>query len=290
MSRFRDEVEIVPRPAFAIAVCVWLAFFLLMMLLPFRMDPEGRNWPLAGKLALSVLPGLPSVRDGLAGGLCLQRRQAARHAVCAVDLAGGPDPQRHRDHPVLRFARTAAGELHAVAARRCGRGLRFVRSAADRWRMRARSAGAPSSRAGPTARTAARRLPRYDRVGRGGAMRRQARGQSPARKASVARPRQAKACPTKSGPARPAQASSLPHLRRTKCRSSRGELRWPKSGFWRTRAGLEACPTKRPISINGANQHAARTLESEGRISEPRSRDRHLAGSVHRRAAGTGFP
>jgi hypothetical protein len=59
MSRFRDEVQLVPRPAFAIATCVWLAFFLLMMLLPFQMDPEGRNWPLAGKLALSVLPGIP---------------------------------------------------------------------------------------------------------------------------------------------------------------------------------------------------------------------------------------
>jgi hypothetical protein len=59
MSRFRDEVEIVPRPVFAIGVCVWLGFFLLMMLVPFRLDPEGRNWPLAGKLALSVLPGLP---------------------------------------------------------------------------------------------------------------------------------------------------------------------------------------------------------------------------------------
>jgi len=59
MSRFRDEMDLVPRPAFGIAVCVWLAFFLLMMLLPFRVDPELRYWPLAGKLALSVLPGLP---------------------------------------------------------------------------------------------------------------------------------------------------------------------------------------------------------------------------------------
>jgi hypothetical protein len=58
MSRFRDEVKIVPRTAVAIAVCVWLAFFLLMMLVPFRLDPEGRNWPLAGKLAVSALPGL----------------------------------------------------------------------------------------------------------------------------------------------------------------------------------------------------------------------------------------
>jgi predicted RNA-binding Zn-ribbon protein involved in translation (DUF1610 family) len=58
MSRFRDEVKLVPRPAFAIAVCVWLAFFLTMMLLPFRLDPEARHWPLAGKLAMAALPGL----------------------------------------------------------------------------------------------------------------------------------------------------------------------------------------------------------------------------------------
>lgn len=59
MSRFRHEVNLVPRPAFAIATCVWLAFFLLMMLVPFRLDPEGRSWPLAGKLAISILPGIP---------------------------------------------------------------------------------------------------------------------------------------------------------------------------------------------------------------------------------------
>ena len=61
MSRFRDEVELVPRPAFAIAVCVWLAFFLVMMLGPFRLSPEASEWPLAGKLAVSVLPGIPPV-------------------------------------------------------------------------------------------------------------------------------------------------------------------------------------------------------------------------------------
>jgi predicted RNA-binding Zn-ribbon protein involved in translation (DUF1610 family) len=38
---------------------VWLAFFLLMMLVPFRMDPVGNAWPLAGKLAISILPGIP---------------------------------------------------------------------------------------------------------------------------------------------------------------------------------------------------------------------------------------
>lgn len=59
MSRFQDEVELVPRPVFAIGVCVWLAFFLLMILLPFQHDPQLREWPLLAKLALSVLPGIP---------------------------------------------------------------------------------------------------------------------------------------------------------------------------------------------------------------------------------------
>jgi predicted RNA-binding Zn-ribbon protein involved in translation (DUF1610 family) len=58
MSRFRQELDLVPRTAWAVAVCAWLGFFLLMMLLPFRVDPVGRQWPLGGKLAVSVLPGL----------------------------------------------------------------------------------------------------------------------------------------------------------------------------------------------------------------------------------------
>ncbi|MGO4879342.1 MAG: double zinc ribbon domain-containing protein [Bryobacteraceae bacterium] len=59
MSRFREEFEIVPRTAYAVGVCVWLACFLLMMLLPMAHDPELRQWPLAGKLAIAILPGLP---------------------------------------------------------------------------------------------------------------------------------------------------------------------------------------------------------------------------------------
>ena len=59
MNRLREEMQIIPRPAWAVAVCVWLGFFLLMMLVPFRADPEGRNWPLAAKLAVAILPGIP---------------------------------------------------------------------------------------------------------------------------------------------------------------------------------------------------------------------------------------
>ncbi len=59
MSRFREETQLIPRTAWAVACVVWLGFFLLMMLLPFQQDPEIRHWPLAGKLAISVLPGIP---------------------------------------------------------------------------------------------------------------------------------------------------------------------------------------------------------------------------------------
>jgi len=58
MSRFRDELQLVPRTAWAAAVLIWLGFFLLMFLLPCSKDPELRQWPLAGKLAISALPGL----------------------------------------------------------------------------------------------------------------------------------------------------------------------------------------------------------------------------------------
>jgi predicted RNA-binding Zn-ribbon protein involved in translation (DUF1610 family) len=61
MSRFRDELGRVPRPAFIIAVCIWLAWFVLFMLGPFRADPELRLWPSPAKLMISMLGVLFSV-------------------------------------------------------------------------------------------------------------------------------------------------------------------------------------------------------------------------------------
>jgi predicted RNA-binding Zn-ribbon protein involved in translation (DUF1610 family) len=59
MNRLRQEMELIPRTAWMVANCVWLGFFLLMMLVPLRLDPKARYWPLAGKLAMAVLPGVP---------------------------------------------------------------------------------------------------------------------------------------------------------------------------------------------------------------------------------------
>jgi putative effector of murein hydrolase LrgA (UPF0299 family) len=61
MSRFREEMDLIPQPVWAIAGVVWVAFFLLMFLLPCQTDPQMRYWPMAGKLAISVLPGIPIV-------------------------------------------------------------------------------------------------------------------------------------------------------------------------------------------------------------------------------------
>ena len=59
MSRFREEMQLIAWPAKVIAVIAWVAMFLVMYLLPFTRDPEGRMWPLAAKLVVSALPGLP---------------------------------------------------------------------------------------------------------------------------------------------------------------------------------------------------------------------------------------
>ncbi len=58
MNRLRREMQLIPRTAWMIANCVWLGFFLLMMLVPFRLDHDARDWPLAGKLATSLLAAI----------------------------------------------------------------------------------------------------------------------------------------------------------------------------------------------------------------------------------------
>jgi len=82
MSRFREELRLVPRPAAAIAVCVWLGFFLLMMLAPFGHDPELHKWPMVAKLVVSALPGIPLfVLTLLVGYVYTDARRRGMHYV-----------------------------------------------------------------------------------------------------------------------------------------------------------------------------------------------------------------
>jgi Double zinc ribbon len=83
MSRFRQEMQWIPRPVWGIAALVWMAFTLLMLLLPFSHDPALRQWPLAGKLAVAVLPGLPLAMLALLVGYVYAdaRRRGMRYVM-----------------------------------------------------------------------------------------------------------------------------------------------------------------------------------------------------------------
>jgi len=59
MSRFRQELDLIPRAAWVVALCPGLAFFLLMMLGPFRLNSDAKHWPLLAELAVAVLPAIP---------------------------------------------------------------------------------------------------------------------------------------------------------------------------------------------------------------------------------------
>jgi hypothetical protein len=58
MNRLRREMQLIPRTAWMIANCLFLGVFLLLMLGPFRLDHDARDWPLAGKLATSLLAAI----------------------------------------------------------------------------------------------------------------------------------------------------------------------------------------------------------------------------------------
>jgi hypothetical protein len=58
MNRFSDELRIIPKVAWAIAVLVWACMFVLLMFVAMPNDPKLRLWPLAGQVAFAIWPGL----------------------------------------------------------------------------------------------------------------------------------------------------------------------------------------------------------------------------------------
>lgn len=57
MSRFSDEVRIIPAVARIFAVLVWIGMFVLLFTV-LSNDPKTGLWPVAGRLAFSIWPGL----------------------------------------------------------------------------------------------------------------------------------------------------------------------------------------------------------------------------------------
>jgi predicted RNA-binding Zn-ribbon protein involved in translation (DUF1610 family) len=58
MSRLRQEMQLVPRPVWMIAVFVWVAFFLVLALGPFHPARFGPRWPFPA-FVIAIMPGLP---------------------------------------------------------------------------------------------------------------------------------------------------------------------------------------------------------------------------------------
>lgn len=58
MTRFSDEVRIISKAAWIIAGLAWLGMFCVLMFVGLPDDPKLRLWPLAGKIAFSIWPGL----------------------------------------------------------------------------------------------------------------------------------------------------------------------------------------------------------------------------------------
>jgi hypothetical protein len=53
MSRFRDELRVIPRTAWFLALVVYLCSATLIFEFGILRDPEFRNWPLLGKVAFA---------------------------------------------------------------------------------------------------------------------------------------------------------------------------------------------------------------------------------------------
>lgn len=58
MTRFSDEIRIIPPAAWVIAVLAWVCMFVLLFFVAIPSDHKMRLWPLAGQIAFSIWPGL----------------------------------------------------------------------------------------------------------------------------------------------------------------------------------------------------------------------------------------
>ena len=58
MTRFSDEIRIIPKIAWVIAGLAWFCMFVLLFFIALPHGRETRFWPLAGQFAFSIWPGL----------------------------------------------------------------------------------------------------------------------------------------------------------------------------------------------------------------------------------------
>jgi hypothetical protein len=62
MNRFNEEMSVIPRTAWAIAVCVYLALVFLLLQVVIPEDPKLHLWPSAGRMLFAAgIPLFPAV-------------------------------------------------------------------------------------------------------------------------------------------------------------------------------------------------------------------------------------
>jgi len=142
MSTFGQRLKLVPTPAWVVGVLFSLMIIPALMLGPFRFDPEMKVWPMAGKIALAVLPCLLVVAySALVGFIYADaRRRRMRHVLWTWlalipyfigvilyfimrDPLPTPCPQCHTDVPrTFAFCPGCGTSVHPVCTR-CGKTL-----------------------------------------------------------------------------------------------------------------------------------------------------------------------
>ena len=116
MSRFREELRVIPGVAWVIANCAVCVYgILLLWQFAFADDPNVRNWPFWAQAGLSTFTALRSwLLISCWWAMYPARRQAPRHAPGAMDVDCDLCSQCHWDHSLLLHA--GAGHVNAALA------------------------------------------------------------------------------------------------------------------------------------------------------------------------------
>lgn len=160
MSRFRDELKVIPRTARIVAIFGFIAVnTLFFLLVTFGSQKDMADLPHVGKIFMMVFPGIFVAVWILLIGYVYgdAQRRGMRHVMWTLLAFFIPDGIGIIVYFILRdpLMKKCPG-----CGNRRSRDLRFARAAALRCSRRARIAGARWNWAGPIARIAGRSCPR----------------------------------------------------------------------------------------------------------------------------------
>jgi hypothetical protein len=85
MNAFMQKLKMVPTPAWMVGILFTLIIVPLLVIFPFRSDPEMRLWPMAGKIAMAILPCILMITYSALVGFVYAdaKRRRMRHVLWA---------------------------------------------------------------------------------------------------------------------------------------------------------------------------------------------------------------